>query len=140
MAPEGLERFVVAQDGTFERALAELRAGRKGSHWMWWVFPQVAGLGRSDTARRYAIRDLDAAAAHLAHPVLGPRLALAAEAMLTHAGRDPEDVLGPVDAMKLRSSMTLFDAVPGAPAAFGRVLDVFHGGSRCEHTLARIRP
>ena len=137
---EGLERFVAAQDGTFDAALAELRRGRKTGHWMWWVFPQIAGLGRSGTARRYAIRDMAEAEAYLAHPVLGPRLAEAAGAILSHAGTPPEAILGGIDAMKLRSSMTLFSHVPGAPDAFRQVLDAFHGGSSCEHTLARIRP
>ena len=101
-----LERFVAAQEGVYDRALEELREGRKRSHWMWFVFPQIAGLGRSETARRYAIRDRGEAAAYLAHPVLGPRLVGAARAMLAHRGRAPEAILGPVDAMKLRSSAT----------------------------------
>ena len=136
----GLERFEAAQEGTFEAALAELRRGRKQSHWMWWVFPQIAGLGRSPTARRYAIRHRAEAEAYLAHPVLGPRLVEAAEAMLSNEGRAADGVLGPVDAMKLRSSMTLFDALPGTRPVFGQVLSAFHDGTRCEHTLARIRP
>lgn len=137
--PDGLERFVAAQDATFPAALSELRQGRKASHWMWWVFPQIGGLGRSPTARRYAIRDRAEAERYLAHPVLGPRLGEAAEAMLGNRGRSAEEVLGGIDAAKLRSSMTLFDALDGAPATFGRVLDAFHDGTRCDHTLARIR-
>jgi uncharacterized protein (DUF1810 family) len=125
---EGLERFVMAQDGSWDRALAELRRGRKESHWMWWIFPQLAALGRSGTAKTYGIADLAEAQAYLAHPVLGPRLAEAARAMLGNAGQPAEAVLGGVDAMKLRSSMTLFAAVPGADPVFREVLEAFHGG------------
>jgi uncharacterized protein (DUF1810 family) len=110
--PYDLERFVAAQDAgnTYDNALAELRAGRKTSHWMWFVFPQLAGLGRSAMARRYAIQDLQEARAYLQHPALGPRLRTAADAMLTQAGRrSAVEVLGTIDAMKLRSSMELFD-------------------------------
>lgn len=122
-----LERFVSAQDGTYERALAELRAGAKTGHWMWWIFPQLP-LGRSETARAYAISDLDEAEAYLAHPLLGPRLERAARAVLAWRGHPPEGVLGAVDALKLRSSMTLFAAVPGAPAVFAEVLGAFYDG------------
>src|SRR5690606_25620250 len=107
---------VRAQDdhGTLDRALAELRAGRKTSHWMWFVFPQVAGLGHSPTARAYAIADLAEARAYLRHEVLGPRLLACCRALLDLDGTSAEQVLGPVDAMKLRSSMTLFaQADPG---------------------------
>ncbi len=105
-----LQRFVDAQDagGTYERALAELRAGRKTSHWMWFVFPQIAGLGQSEMSRRYAIGSLEEARAYLEHPVLGPRLMECAEALLTHEGTSAEAILGGIDAVKLRSSMTLF--------------------------------
>jgi uncharacterized protein (DUF1810 family) len=127
-----LERFVRAQDdgGTYERALEELRLGRKQSHWIWFVFPQLAELGRSEMARRYAIRSLEEARAYLAHPVLGPRLIEAAKAATcAPAGRSAEDVFGPVDAMKLRSSMTLFlRACPGEPA-FAAVLDRWWAGA-----------
>ena len=133
----GLDRFVTAQaGGVFERALAELRAGAKRSHWMWFVFPQIAGLGRSETARFYAIAERDEAIAYLAHPVLGPRLDSATQAMLGWAKRrSAEAILGPVDAMKLRSSMTLFDAVAGQPGPFAAVLDAFYGGERDPATL-----
>jgi uncharacterized protein (DUF1810 family) len=111
-----LERFVTAQRGTYEGALAELRAGHKRGHWMWFVFPQIAGLGSSPTAQRYAICGLAEARAYLAHPVLGPRLVEAARALLGSPGGDPVAVLGPVDALKLRSSMTLFaEAAPDDP-------------------------
>src|SRR5918998_34070 len=108
--PHGLRRFTEAQDGggTYDRALAELRAGRKTSHWMWFVFPQIAGLGRSPTAQFYAIVDLDEARAYAAHPVLGPRLTECATALLDLGTSDATPVLGPVDAQKLHSSMTLF--------------------------------
>jgi uncharacterized protein (DUF1810 family) len=112
VAPDShdLQRFVDAQDsdGTYERALAELRAGRKTSHWMWFVFPQIAGLGQSEMSRRYAIASLEEALAYLEHPVLGPRLLACCSALLGHEGRSAERILGPVDAVKLRSSMTLF--------------------------------
>ena len=132
MTRTGLERFVEAQDGggTYERALAELRAGRKTSHWMWFVFPQIAGLGRSATARTYAIADLAEAEAYLAHPVLGPRLVECARVLAELAGRSAREVLGEVDAMKLRSSMTLFErAAPGEPV-FAELLDAYFGGER----------
>jgi uncharacterized protein (DUF1810 family) len=105
-----LERFVAAQDdgGTYDRALAELRAGRKTTHWMWFVFPQLDGLGRSPTARTYAIRSLAEARAYLDHPVLGPRLRECAGALLALTTDEPEAVMGGIDAMKLRSSATLF--------------------------------
>jgi uncharacterized protein (DUF1810 family) len=108
--PYRLERFVTAQDagGTFARAVAELRAGRKVSHWMWFVFPQVAGLGRSATAQEFAISSLGEARAYLSHPVLGPRLAESARVLTAVAGRSAEQIFGSLDAQKLRSSMTLF--------------------------------
>ena len=127
--PMDLQRFVEAQDGgTYAQALAELRAGAKRSHWMWFVFPQITGLGRSETARFYAIRSLDEARAYVAHPVLGPRLTESAQALLDIQSDDAEAVLGPIDAQKLRSSMTLFvRAAPDEPV-FARVLDRYFGG------------
>jgi uncharacterized protein (DUF1810 family) len=116
--PFDLERFLAAQDegGTYARALAELRAGRKTSHWMWFVFPQEAGLGQSAMSRRYAIGSLDEARAYLAHPLLGARLRECAAALLAVEGRSAVAILGEVDALKLRSSMTLFAAAdPGEP-------------------------
>ena len=133
-----LARFLEAQEWTYADALDELRAGAKRTHWMWWIFPQIAGLGRSPTARAYAIRDAAEARAYLAHPVLGARLVKAAEAMLAHEGREAAEILGPVDAAKLRSSMTLFGAVPGAPEVLGRVLDAFFGGRPDPRTLSRL--
>lgn len=131
-----LERFVVAQDdhGTYDRALAELRRGRKTSHWMWFVFPQVAGLGHSPTAQHYELPDLDAARAYLAHDVLGPRLLECCRALLALQDTSAEEVLGSVDAMKLRSSMTLFArAAPDEPV-FAEVLERFYGGAADDRT------
>ena len=137
MTPD-LQRFVDAQSGTYDRALAELRAGRKTGHWMWFVFPQVAGLGRSATARHYAIADLAEARAHLAHPVLGPRLVECARALTELPGSDPVAVLGPVDAVKLRSSMTLFaHAAPDEPV-FRAVLEQYFGGVEDDATTSRL--
>ena len=133
-----LERFVAAQEGTYATALAELRRGRKESHWMWWIFPQLASLGRSGTAKAYGIADLAEAEAYLAHPVLGPRLVEASRAMLMHRGRDPAAVLGGIDELKLRSSATLFAAVPGAAPEFGQVLDAFYGGEADPLTEAAL--
>jgi uncharacterized protein (DUF1810 family) len=125
-----LSRFVTAQREIYPRALAELRAGTKRSHWMWFVFPQIAGLGRSDMARRYAIRDLAEARAYLAHSVLAPRLLECTAAVLAHAGaRSAEAIFGGIDAVKLRSSMTLFEAA-GGDDIFASVLDAFFAGAR----------
>jgi uncharacterized protein (DUF1810 family) len=123
-----LDRFVDAQDGVHDEALAELRAGRKRTHWMWFVFPQLAGLGSSPTARRYALGSLAEARAYLAHPVLGPRLIAAAEAVLTVPDRSAAEILGYPDDLKLRSSMTLFARAADDPAPFQAVLDRFYDG------------
>jgi uncharacterized protein (DUF1810 family) len=125
--PYDLARFVQAQDhtGTYERALEELRDGRKLSHWMWFVFPQLEGLGHSVMARRYAIGSLGEARAYLEHPVLGPRLLAASRTLLAHRGRSAEDVLGSVDAVKLRSSMTLFARSARDERVFVDVLEAF---------------
>ena len=124
--PFDLERFVRAQDGVYEQALREVRAGAKRGHWMWFVFPQVAGLGYSPMAQRYAVTGLDEARAYLAHPVLGPRLVACARALLELPGDDPERVLGSVDALKLRSSMTLFGAAAPEDGVFNKVLVKFY--------------
>lgn len=134
-----LDRFVQAQGRTHAVALRELRAGRKESHWMWWTFPQLASLGRSATAKAYGIADLAEAEAYLAHPVLGPRLLEATRAMLAHRGRRAEAVLGPVDALKLRSSATLFACVPGAPGDFADVIDGFYDAEPDPLTLDALR-
>jgi uncharacterized protein (DUF1810 family) len=142
--PGELSRFVSAQDSgdTYTAALSELREGRKRTHWMWFVFPQIAGLGRSQTAQHYAISGLAEARAYLAHPVLGPRLAECAHALTTLPTSDPVQVLGPVDAQKLRSSMTLFArAAEETPAGqtpagetFRAVLDQYFAGKDDEAT------
>ena len=138
--PHDLLRFVDAQNagGTYAAALAELRAGRKRSHWMWFVFPQIAGLGRSPTARRYAIASPAEADAYMRHPVLGPRLREATAAVDALEGRTAEEVFGAIDAMKLRSSMTLFARVVGEEALFQRVLDHYFGGAADPETLSRL--
>jgi len=128
--PYNLERFVAAQDAglTFERATAELRQGRKTSHWMWFVFPQIAGLGQSHASRMYAIGSLAEARAYLAHPVLGPRLTECAEIVCGIQDRTAEQIFGGIDAMKLRSSATLFARADPGPPVFQRVLDQYFGG------------
>ena len=135
-----LERFVAAQDddGSFERALRELREGLKRTHWMWFVFPQVAGLGRSPTAQHYALAGLQEARDYLAHPVLGPRLRAAAQAVASLPTDDPDAVLGQVDAVKLRSSMTLFAAAAPDEPVFRTVLDRWYGGQDDPATLRRL--
>ncbi|HEY5721089.1 MAG TPA: DUF1810 domain-containing protein [Allosphingosinicella sp.] len=131
----GLSRFVEAQRSIYPAALAELRAGRKTSHWMWFVFPQIAGLGMSATAIFYAIASEDEARAYLAHPVLGPRLRECTNAVLDHRDKSAEAIFGPVDAMKLRSSMTLFERVGAAREPFGACLEALFDGRRDAKTL-----
>jgi uncharacterized protein (DUF1810 family) len=135
-----LERFVAAQDqaGTYLQALDELRRGRKVSHWMWFVFPQLAGLGRSMTAQRYAIGSRREALAYLSHSVLGPRLVECATAVDAVHGRTAEQIFGGVDALKLHSSMTLFDEVAPEQAVFDRVLQHYFSGDRDQATLRLI--
>jgi uncharacterized protein (DUF1810 family) len=134
--PHDLRRFVDAQerDGTYERALAEIRRGRKTSHWMWFVFPQVAGLGRSPTSRAFAIQSLEEARAYLEHPVLGSRLRECARALLAHATGTAREILGDVDAIKLRSSMTLFARAAAEEPLFEQVLDRYFAGRHDEAT------
>src|ERR1039457_7501242 len=138
--PHDLARFVTAQDAqrTYDQATAELRAGSKASHWMWFVFPQITGLGRSSVSRRYAICSLAEARAYLAHPVLGPRLVECATIVAGLARRTADQSFGGIEAQKLRSSMTLFlQADPGEPV-FGRVLDQYFGGTPDPATEQRI--
>jgi uncharacterized protein (DUF1810 family) len=138
MATDDLERFVKAQEGVHAQAMAELHAGRKRSHWMWFVFPQLAGLGRSDTARFYGLADVREARAYGAHPVLGPRLKACAEAVLALRDRTAHQIFGSPDDLKLRSCMTLFEvALPHEPV-FGEVLAHFYGGGRDATTLALL--
>ena len=142
--PYRLERFVAAQDrgGAYRRAVAELRAGEKASHWMWFVFPQVAGLGFSEMAQYYAIGSLDEARAYLAHPVLGPRLRECARIVADTEGRPAGRIFGSVDAMKLRSSVTLFAAADGDPGetVFRAVLVKYFDGVADEATVSRLLP
>jgi len=129
--PYGLERFVTAQEagGSYRQAVAELRRGRKTSHWIWFVFPQVAGLGSSPASVRYSIGSLAEARAYLRHPALGPRLAECAGILLAAvAGRSAGQILGELDAVKLRSSMTLFHRAAPADPLFAQVLDRYFGG------------
>src|SRR5581483_1128089 len=128
--PFDLDRFVRAQEGTYERALAEVRAGRKRTHWMWFVFPQLDGLGSSPTARHYAIKSLAEARAYLAHPVLGPRLVECAEAVVGVEGRSAHDIFGSPDDLKLRSCATLFACVAPPGSVFDRLLAKYYSGER----------
>ncbi|RBY97967.1 DUF1810 domain-containing protein [Blastococcus sp. TF02-8] len=132
-----LQRFVDAQRDTYDQALSELRAGQKRTHWMWFVFPQIAGLGRSGMAQRFAIADLDEARAYLAHPVLGRRLVECARALTALDVDDPVAVMGSIDAVKLRSSMTLFARASDEPV-FREVLDHYFGGEEDDATTSRL--
>ena len=136
--PYKLHRFIEAQQEAFGIALDEVREGSKRSHWMWFIFPQLTGLGRSPTAQYFAISSLEEARAYLEHALLGSRLHQCLGALLQWEGkRTAEQILGPIDAMKLRSSLTLFEAASGEPS-FGRALDAFFGGARDDRTLALL--
>ncbi|WP_417524607.1 DUF1810 domain-containing protein [Marinovum sp.] len=130
-----LGRFVEAQEGVWPQALAELQAGRKQSHWMWFIFPQLASLGRSAMAQHYGIADLAEARAYARHPVLGPRLREAGAAVLGHPERSAEDIMGGIDALKLRSCATLFERADPESDIFSRLIETFYGGARCPLTL-----
>jgi uncharacterized protein (DUF1810 family) len=130
-----LQRFLDAQATDYAQALAEVKAGRKRSHWMWYIFPQIQGLGFSSISKHYAIRDLAEATAYLRHPVLGQRLVAISLALVGLASSDASRVFGSPDDLKLKSSMTLFAAVPGADAVFEQVLAKFFGGVRDGKTL-----
>ena len=138
--PHDLQRFVDAQDDlrTYDTAISELRAGRKRSHWMWFVLPQLAGLGMSSTAQHFGIHGLAEARAYLAHPVLGPRLRDCARALADLDTGDPVAVLGPVDALKLRSSMTLFARAELGEPVFRQVLEQYYHGAEDPATLALL--
>jgi uncharacterized protein (DUF1810 family) len=131
---DGLERFVDAQRSVYVDALAELRAGRKQSHWMWFIFPQLRGLGVSATSWRYGIASKEEAGSYLAHPLLGPRLYECTEAVNSIQGRSAEDIFGSVDALKLRSSATLFDLAGGGPL-FRQCLDAYFHGAPDPRTI-----
>jgi uncharacterized protein (DUF1810 family) len=133
--PHNLARFVEAQESAYQRALAELKNGSKRSHWMWYIFPQFAGLGFSSTSQWYAIKSLAEAEAYLAHPLLGPRLVECAEAVLRVEGRTAQEILGSPDDMKLKSCATLFACVSPAGSAFERLLDRYYQGEHDGQTL-----
>ena len=133
-----LDRFLVAQSSNYADALAELRGGRKRTHWMWYVFPQYAGLGRSPMAERFAIKSVAEAEAYLRHPILGPRLVECAEAVLDVEGRSAHEIFGSPDDAKLRSSATLFSRVASGGSVFHRILDRYFGGESDSRTLELI--
>jgi uncharacterized protein (DUF1810 family) len=133
-AGAGLERFIVAQEQAYARSLDEIRRGKKRSHWMWYIFPQIAGLGRSAMAQRYAIADVAEARAYLAHPCLGARYVECVSALQDLIGNDPVRVFGEVDAVKLRSSLTLFNAVAERPL-FSAALERWFSGERDRRTV-----
>jgi uncharacterized protein (DUF1810 family) len=136
--PHNLRRFIDAQDGIYERALAELRAGAKQSHWMWFIFPQLGGLGHSPTAQFYAISSRDEGRAYLHHPLLGARLRETIDAVMpVAASRSAEQVFGEIDAMKLKSSLTLFDQLE-PNSCFAAALAAFFRGARDPRTLALL--
>lgn len=136
--PHDLNRFVEAQVDTYLQALAEIRGGRKRSHWMWFIFPQIDGLGFSATTKRYAIKSLAEAEAYLAHPILGPRLLAIAEAALQVEGCSAADIFGSPDDRKLQSCATLFASISPADSVFQCLLDKYYGGERDEKTLRLI--
>jgi uncharacterized protein (DUF1810 family) len=136
--PHDLNRFVEAQEGDYARALAEVRAGRKRTHWMWYIFPQFAGLGFSSTAQFYAIKSVAEAQAYLAHPTLGPRLVECVEAALAIEGKSAHDIFGSPDDLKLRSCATLFAHVSAPGSVFEKLLDKYFDGKRDEKTLQLV--
>ena len=140
MSPENsLQRYLDAQAAAYPTALAEMQRGRKQSHWMWYIFPQIQGLGRSATAQHYALASEAEAAAYLAHPVLGSRLLAICRVLLALPGRDPHQLLGSPDDLKLHSSMTLFGSLPGASPVFQQVLDQYYAGRPDPNTLRLLR-
>lgn len=137
--PFDLDRFVDAQRDSYDQALAELRSGKKRTHWMWWVFPQFAGLGVSATSQRYAIQSAAEAEAYLAHPVLGPRLLESVESVLATRGRSANDIFGAPDDLKLRSCATLFSEIAPPGSVFERLLDEYFGGESDDQTLRLLK-
>ena len=135
----GLERFVAAQEHSFDRALDEVRYGRKETHWMWFIFPQIVGLGISDTARYYSIESIGEAKLYLEHEVLGPRLVKITKELLSLETDDPIEIFGDIDAMKLNSCMTLFDYISDDNNVFYEVIDKFYDGVKDEKTLQLIK-
>lgn len=137
--PYNLSRFVQAQEDDYERALSEIKSGQKRSHWMWYIFPQVDGLGFSPTSKRYSIKSIAEAKAYLNHPVLGPRLTECAEAVLHVEGRSAYEILGSPDDMKLRSCATLFAHISPVESVFDRLLDKFFQGDPDPKTLHLLK-
>lgn len=133
-----LNRFLEAQKIMYETALEEIKKGEKESHWIWYIFPQLRGLGYSPKAYTYGIDGLEEAKAYLEHPVLSARLIEITEALLTHRGKDIEDIMGDIDALKLRSSMTLFAHISETNSVFHRVLEVFYDSKMDEMTLGLL--
>jgi uncharacterized protein (DUF1810 family) len=133
-----LERFVEAQEAVYRQVCRELQSGRKESHWMWYVFPQIAGLGQSPTSVRFAISCLEEGCAYLTHPILGPRLEECASLTLQARARTARDIFGPVDAMKFHSSMTLFAKAAGEGSVFQQCLKTYFGGALDPATLAKL--
>jgi uncharacterized protein (DUF1810 family) len=133
--PYDLGRFVKAQEGDYDQALSEITSGRKRSHWMWYIFPQIDGLAFSSTSKHYAIKSLDEARAYLEHPVLGPRLREIAEAVVGVEGRTAREIFGSPDDLKLRSCATLFACVSPAGSVFERLLAKYYRGQRDDRTL-----
>ena len=133
-----LDRFLEAQERMYEIALKEIRNGEKESHWMWYIFPQLRGLGKSQMAYAYGINGIEEAKAYIEHPVLSARLIEICEALLEHKNGDIEDILGDIDAMKLRSSMTLFAFISEKNSVFFQVLECFYDGKMDEYTLKLI--
>lgn len=140
MADYELDRFLKAQEYVYAQALQELRAGRKRSHWMWFIFPQLAGLGSSAMSRRYAIRNIEEAGEYLRHPVLGPRLVECTEAVSALDGRSARQIFGTLDDKKLCSSMTLFELVSAPGSVFAAVLEKYFSGERDARTIEMVRP
>ena len=138
--PFNLARFVSAQEKVYPTVLAELRNGEKRTHWMWYIFPQIAGLGHSPTAQYYAIQNRDEAQHYLAHPILGPRLLECTAAVLAIKGRSAWEIFGSPDDLKLKSCMTLFAAVADPGRSFTQVLEVYFQGNPDQHTLRRLAP
>ena len=138
--PYNLNRFVLAQRDVYAQALGELQAGRKRTHWMWYIFPQLQGLGRSDISREFAISGLDEASAYLRHSVLGPRLIECSEAVLEVEGRSAREIFGSPDDLKLRSSATLFAAVSADDSVFHRVIETYFRGEQDPLTREGIEP
>ena len=135
MSSEHLQRFVAVQEDQYVQALSEIRRGKKTSHWMWFIFPQIRGLGYSEMSIRYSIDNLREAEEYLAHPILGPRLLEISQQLLEIKGKSAHEIFGSPDDMKLLSSMTLFSLVIGAPAVFQEVLDKYFQGRLDEKTL-----